>query len=225
MTLSLCSLRDRLEQVVSRCGRNPDSIRIVAVSKGHAPAVLRQVFTEGQTVFGENYLQEALPKMAALAELPIEWHFIGHLQSNKAAAVAREFSWIHSIASLPMAERISAAANVAGRKLSVLLQVNLGGAPAQHGVSPAALLTLVDTLLEATLPHLEYRGLMTIAPRDNAAASFARLRRLGEEVRNRFGLPTFTELSMGMSDDWETAVSEGATLLRLGRVLLGPRAR
>lgn len=223
MSLSPSSFRARVAHTADRHGRDPGTIRVVAVSKGHAPAEVQALHTDGQIAFGENYLQEARAKMAALEPLPLEWHFIGHLQSNKASALGQHFSWVHSLTSMTAATRLSKAAVAAQHTLQVLIQINLTGSAGQHGLAPAALAPFLDSLLAAALPGLEYRGLMTLAPRTHPQAAFARLRRLAEETRARHGLARFTELSMGMSDDWEAAVAEGSTLLRIGRALFGPR--
>ncbi len=205
--------------------RPVQSVTLLAVGKTFGADVLREAATAGQRAFGENYVQEALAKIDALSDLRagIEWHLIGPLQSNKTRDVAAAFDWVHSVDRLKTAERLSAQRPVDLPPLQVCLQVNLDGEASKSGVAPAELLTLARAV--AALPRLRLRGLMSIpAPRAGAAAQrepHRRLRGLLEALRAD-GLALDT-LSMGMSDDLEAAVAEGATIVRVGSAIFGQR--
>jgi pyridoxal phosphate enzyme (YggS family) len=202
---------------------NGRPVRLLAVSKAQPAARLREAFAAGLQAFGENYLQEALAKQAALIDLPIEWHFIGPLQSNKTRAVAEHFDWLHSLDRLKLAERLSAQRPMGRAPLQVCLQVNVSGEPSKSGVTPAELPELARAV--AALPGLRLRGLMAIpeATTDLAAlrARFRALRALRDQLVAA-GLALDT-LSMGMSGDYRLAVEEGATLVRIGSALFGAR--
>lgn len=226
----LTKLRQQLAQACTRAGRPADSVRLLAVSKTQAPAAIAALAAAGQTAFGENYLQEADSKIAAaeaLAGTPLEWHFIGPLQSNKTAGVARRFDWAHGIERLKIAQRLSAQRPDARPPLEVCVQVNVSGEISKSGCAPAQAAALCAAV--AALPKLRLRGLMCIPEAlDNAAAArpaFARLRQLFEQIRAAGAVdPTqFDTLSMGMSGDYEVAIEEGATLVRIGSALFGPR--
>ena len=202
----------------------PDrTVTLVAVSKTQPAARLREAFALGLTVFGENYLQEALEKQAALADLPIEWHFIGPLQSNKTRSVAEHFAWVHSVDRLKLAERLSAQRPPHLPLLQVCLQVNVSGEDSKSGVAPAQVVELAQAV--HALPGLCLRGLMAI-PEPSADAGllrdrFALLRTLQQQLVAA-GLPLDT-LSMGMSADYALAIEEGATHVRIGSALFGAR--
>ena len=222
---NLARVRERIESVQDREGLHGD-VRIVAVTKGHAPAAVEVALAAGATDVGENRIQEALSKQEALAGLPVDWHLIGHLQTNKAKHVPGRFALVHSIDSLRVAEALQRAMEnkVAGSDpLPVLVQVNVAREPQKAGCDPAELAQLAAAVSE--LSRLRLRGLMTMAPlTDDAAAQrrvFAALRRLREDLAS--GGLEMPELSMGMSGDYEAAVAEGATILRLGTVLFGER--
>ncbi|MBM3393297.1 MAG: YggS family pyridoxal phosphate-dependent enzyme [Betaproteobacteria bacterium] len=203
-------------------GRNPQDVRIIAVSKTFPGPALQAAFDYGQRAFGESYLQEALEKIPTLRGEP-EWHYIGPLQSNKTRAVAASFDWVHSVDRLKIAERLSNQRPPDLAPLQICLQVNVSGEATKSGVAPADALALAREL--ATLPRLRLRGLMAIpeAVADLAIqrAQFARVRQLCEEM-GREGIALDT-LSMGMSDDLEAAIMEGATLVRVGRAIFGER--
>ena len=225
---NLQAVRARIAAAALAAGRAPESIQLLAVSKTWPAAAVRAVAAAGQRAFGESYLQEALPKIAELsAQLPphaIEWHFIGPLQSNKTQAVASHFDWVHSVDREKIAARLSSQRPKGLPPLQVCLQVNISGEAAKSGVAPADLPALAQAV--ARLPGLRLRGLMAIpapaASIEAARAPFARLRELSLQL-NSEGLKLDT-LSMGMSDDLEAAIAEGATIVRVGRAIFGERA-
>ena len=214
---------DRLLQALQAHGRAPGSVALVAASKSQPVERIRELAALGQRRFGENYLQEARPKMDACADLGLEWHFIGALQSNKAADVAAHFDWVHTVASRPVAQRLSQARGSERPPLNVCLQVNIDGEASKSGVSIDGAAELAWAV--ADLPGLRLRGLMTIpAPAADFAAQrrpFRALHALLDRLCAQ-GLALDT-LSMGMSGDLEAAVAEGATLVRVGTALFGPR--
>lgn len=220
-------LPERLQAVTGRvtaaareAGRDPADIRLVAVSKTFAPERIREASAAGQADFGENYVQEALDKIGALADLPITWHFIGPIQSNKTRSIAEHFDWVHSIDRLKIAERLSAQRPPDRPPLQVCLQVNVSGEASKSGVAPAEVAALASAV--AKLPNLRLRGLMAIPePTEDAGLQRARFRRL-RELRDCAGVAMDT-LSMGMSDDLESAIAEGATIVRVGRAIFGAR--
>lgn len=193
---------------------------LLAVSKTQPAEAIREAFDAGLRDFGENYLQEALEKQADLADLPLRWHFIGPIQSNKTKAIAEHFDWVHSVDRLKIAQRLSEQRPDALGPLNICIQVNVSGEASKSGCSPEAVAALAETI--ATLPRLRLRGLMTIpAPTENPVEqrqAFARLRRLKETL----GADLDT-LSMGMSQDLEAAIAEGATWVRIGTALFGAR--
>ena len=221
----LADVRARIAQAAGAAGRDPSGIGLLAVSKGVEAGVLRQAAALGLGDFGESYLQEALPKMDALADLPLTWHFIGPLQSNKTRMVAERFAWVHGVDRLKLAERLSAQRPPGLPPLQVCLQVNVSGEASKGGVQEAQLGPLAQAV--ARLPRLQLRGLMAIpAPAPGLAAQrmpFARLRALLEDL-NAAGFALDT-LSMGMSADLEAAILEGATWVRVGTALFGVRKK
>ena len=224
---SLEDARNRLRTALTNAGRDPASAHLLAVSKTQPAASVRQAFEAGQREFGENYVQEALDKQAALADLDaIVWHFIGPLQSNKTRAVAEHFQWVHTLDRERIARRLAAQRPPALGPLDVCLQVNVSGEASKSGVAPADLPALADVV--ATLPQLRLRGLMTLpAPSDELATQrrpFAELRELLASLRQRHPQAPLDTLSMGMSGDLEAAVLEGTTWVRLGTAIFGQRA-
>jgi len=220
----LAAVQKRIADAAHRAGRDPASIRLVAVSKQQSAECVRAAASAGQLEFGENYPQEALAKLERLADLPLVWHFIGQLQANKTRAVAENFTWVQTVDRERIAARLSAQRPFHAPPLEVLLQVRLVDEPGKGGVEPAELPRLAEIV--AGLPRLRLRGLMCIPPpADSEAAQrvpFARLRELLEGL-NRGGHSMDT-LSMGMSDDLEAAIREGATIVRVGTAVFGPRA-
>ena len=227
---NLAAVRARIAQAARASGRAPEAVRLVAVSKQHPPEAVAAALAAGQRDFGENRINDALPKMAALAASNARWHMIGHIQSRKAREVAETgFTLIHSVDTVRLAERLSQAAG--GRRLPVLLECNVSGEAAKAGF-PAAAEHEWAAFREAAaqvlaLPGLEVRGLMTMAPivpePDAARPYFARLRQWRDRLAADLPGAAWAELSMGMSDDFEAAIAEGATLVRVGRAIFGGR--
>jgi pyridoxal phosphate enzyme (YggS family) len=216
------AVSDRLRAAALAAGRDPDAFRIVAVSKGFGSGVLAAAWQAGLRAFGENRVQEALPKIAAMPDA--EWHLIGHLQSNKARPALHAFRFIHAVDSLDLLQRLERIAHDDGMRPAVLLQVNLSGDPTRVGFAPADL--RAAALVLAALRSLAPVGLMTMAPAGatpaGARAVFAACRELRDRLRDASGL-ALPELSMGMSSDAESAVAEGASLVRIGAAIFGPR--
>ena len=218
--------RERLRSALEAAGRAQDAAKLLAVSKTKPAAMIRQVWQLGQREFGENYLQEALGKQAELADLDdIVWHFIGPLQSNKTRAVAEHFDWVHSVDRLKIAKRLSEQRPTHLAPLNICLQVNISREESKAGVLPEELEELAKEV--ATLPNLHLRGLMAIpAPAQGVDAQRQPLAALREALASlQSSLPNapLDTLSMGMSDDLEAAVLEGATLVRLGTAIFGAR--
>ena len=222
---ALQAVQARIQRAAMHCGRRSDSITLIAVSKTVSAESLRIAYAYGQRAFGESYVQEALPKIAALQDLALEWHFIGPLQSNKTKIVAENFAWVHSVERAKVAQRLSEQRPQAMPPLNICLQVNVSGEASKRGVAPAEVLALAQAV--ATLPKIKLRGLMAI-PEATAdvlkqRVQFHLLRELFDQL-NLHGL-ALDALSMGMSDDLETAIAEGATLLRVGSAIFGVRAK
>jgi len=205
------SVRQRIAAACECAGRDPQSVRLIAISKGHTIDEIKSVANLGVADFGENRLQEAIPKLEAVEN--VTWHFVGHVQSNKAARIAELFEYVHSVDSDKAAQRMSGT--------NVLIEVDFTDIEGRAGVKPPEVARLVEVLQEAGAPPL---GLMTVAPQDDAGARqcFASLRDLRDHVREETKLE-LPELSMGMSDDFEVAIEEGATMVRIGRALFGDR--
>lgn len=204
------------------CGRNPDDVHLVAVSKTKSATLIRAAAAAGCTDFAENYLQEAVPKIHELAELGLTWHFIGAIQSNKTQLIAQHFDWVHTVARAKIAQRLSAQ-RPSGGPLNVTIQVNIDEDPAKAGVAPEDARALLEGI--ADLPNLRVRGLMTVLRRESQPlASYQRLAALFASLANH--APTcWDTLSMGMSADFPDAIAAGATHVRLGTILFGPRER
>ncbi|MBI3779089.1 MAG: YggS family pyridoxal phosphate-dependent enzyme [Gammaproteobacteria bacterium] len=207
--------------------RNPDEIRLIAVSKTHSHEAVAAAIEAGHQDFGESTTQEALAKISRLANPSITWHFIGHLQTNKAKFIPGNFSWLHSLDSLDLARKLSRRAQELSANLNILIEVNVMRDPKKHGIAPEALLDFIEKFSKENLHGLSLRGLMTIgpheAPEKELRACFARLRELRDSYREHFALPGFTELSMGMSGDYLEAIKEGATMVRVGTAIFGAR--
>ena len=217
------AVRARIAAAARSAGREPGEIALLAVSKTFSAAEVRAAHAAGQGEFGENYLQEAVEKIAALSDLPLVWHFIGPIQSNKTRAVAERFDWVHSLARAKIAQRLAEARPAARGPLAVCLQVNVSGESSKSGVAPDEVRPLAEAV--RALPRLRLRGLMAVPePSDDVALQrrrFRGLRLLLEELNaDGFGLDT---LSMGMSQDLEAAVMEGATIVRIGTAIFGER--
>lgn len=217
-------VRERIRAAALRAGRPADSVRLLAATKTFGPEVIAAAAALGQREFGENYVQEALAKMQALAALDaLQWHFIGPIQSNKTRAIAAHFAWVQSVDRLAVARRLAEQRPAELPPLQVLLQVNIDAEDSKSGVAPQALAELAQAV--AGLPRLCLRGLMAIprAQDDPVAqrAPFARMRALFEELQRDY--PTMDTLSLGMSADFEAAIAEGSTLVRIGTALFGER--
>ena len=217
------SVRERVAQALVRAGRSAQSVTLLAVTKAQPPAVVRAAAGCGLRDFGESYLQEALGKLDALRDCALTWHFVGRLQANKTRPVAEAFAWVHAVDRLRIAQRLSEQRSPHLPPLNVCLQVNLAGETAKGGVAPAELSDLTRAV--GALPRLRLRGLMCIPPEETDAARqrawFRELHRLyAALIAEGAALDT---LSMGMSGDFEAAIEEGATIVRVGTALFGAR--
>jgi pyridoxal phosphate enzyme (YggS family) len=227
----VAQVRERIRVAASRAGRDPEAITLMAVSKTFSPESIRGAYEAGVRVFGENRVQEFAGKAQALHDLDqARWHMIGHLQSNKAGKAAELFHAVDSVDSLKLAEKLNDAARAATRKLAALIEVNVGGEAAKSGVAPDS--PELDRILEALpqLNHIDVRGFMTVPPYSedpNAPRPyFRRLRELRDQIAAR-GLPAvgMDVLSMGMSHDFEVAIEEGSTCVRVGTAIFGGRSK
>ena len=220
-------IKARIRQAAVAAGRDPGKVRLIAVSKYMPVEYLRRAMQAGQYIFGENTLQDASVKLAEIPDPRLEWHFIGHLQSNKARFIPGKFHWLHTLDSHKLARKLSDAWNDGQQPLQVLLQVNIANDPHKYGLPTDTTQQFVEELLQQELPGIRLRGLMTIG-RENATPGerrqdFIALRRLRDEIAAGLPPDSFSELSMGMSDDFEIAVAEGATMVRVGSSIFGPR--
>jgi hypothetical protein len=230
---NLRSVADRLAAAARRVGRDPAEITLVAVSKYQPPAVIRAAYELGLRHFGENRIDEALAKAADLPD-DITWHMIGHVQSRQAKRLLPLFSLVHSVDSVKLARRLEGLCAEQDRRLSVLLEFNVSGETSKYGfvadrwpVDAGQRRAVLDSIEEmAGLPHLDIRGLMTMAPivaeAEEARPWLARLRELRDDLAATFPAIHWSELSMGMTDDFEVAIEEGATLVRVGRAIFAP---
>ena len=217
---NISTLESRIRTAALAAQRAPDSVGLLAVSKTKPADAVREAYAAGLRDFGENYLQEALGKQAQLSDLPLCWHFIGPIQSNKTRAIAENFAWVHSVDRLKIAQRLSEQRPESLEPLNICIQVNVSGEASKSGCTPDDLPTLAAAISE--LPRLKLRGLMAIPEptddRDAQIAAFAAVRTLQETLN----LPLDT-LSMGMSHDLEAAIAQGATWVRIGTALFGAR--
>ncbi|PKN18998.1 MAG: YggS family pyridoxal phosphate-dependent enzyme [Deltaproteobacteria bacterium HGW-Deltaproteobacteria-6] len=219
-------IRERIAAAATRAGRDPGGIQLMAVSKTVPPERIRDAMDAGITLFGENYVQEAREKIPAIGHT-VSWHMIGHLQTNKVKYVINLFDWIHSVDRLELARELDKRAGRNNRKLNALMEVNVSGEESKSGVEASLALDLVRQI--SVLPNLNVRGLMTMPPySDDPETSrpyFQALRRLRDEI-NSAAVPNIRmdELSMGMTDDFEVAIEEGATIIRVGRAIFGERS-
>lgn len=223
VSANLAQVRKRIELAVLAAGRPADAVSLLAVSKTMPAQAVRDAFAAGQLAFGENYIQEGVEKIASLADLPLVWHCIGPIQSNKTKLVAENFAWVHSIDRLKIAERLSAQRPAHLPALQICLQVNVDGGSNKSGVTPTDLLALAQAV--AQLPNLQLRGIMTIpepAENEAAARSVHRQAKALFDSLNAAGLKLDT-LSMGMTGDLEAAIAEGSTCVRVGTAIFGHR--
>lgn len=213
-----------IREAASACGRDPESIQLLAVSKTKPSSDIQMLHALGQRSFGENYVQEAVDKIHELQGLDIEWHYIGHIQSNKTKLIATEFDWVHTVDREKIASRLNDARD--GDPLNILIQVNVDLAVTKSGVSPTDLKALAMAIWK--LPHLKLRGLMSIpdpVSENDLQRAHQQLKALFEEIKAGHPTPEiFDTLSMGMTNDLELAISEGSTMVRIGTALFGARA-
>ncbi|MFI5300671.1 MAG: YggS family pyridoxal phosphate-dependent enzyme [Polyangiales bacterium] len=223
IAVNLAVVRARMAKACAKCARSIDDVRLVAVSKTKPAADVRAAFDAGQRVFGENYAQELVDKHTELAALAaIEWHFVGHVQTTKAKLVAERATMIHAVDSVRLATELGRRASARATPLEVLLEVNVGGEATKSGVAPEALEALVEAV--ERIDALRLRGLMSIPPPSDSAESSRPFHRSLRALRDRLGgVARLPELSMGMTDDLEVAIEEGATLVRVGTAIFGAR--
>jgi PLP dependent protein len=228
---NIAAVCERVDQCALRAGRHSGDVALMAVSKTHPPELIREAYASGVRLFGENRVQEFASKAGALADLvEADWHMIGHLQTNKAARAAELFGAVDSVDSVKLAEKLDAAARVLGKKLSVLIEINVGAEAAKSGVPPDSGELEALLLSAPRLEGLEFRGLMTVPPYtadpEEARTYFRKLRELRDTIAAR-KLPVLRtdELSMGMSHDFEIAIEEGSTCVRVGTAIFGERSK
>jgi pyridoxal phosphate enzyme (YggS family) len=216
---NLQAVKKRIERAAVAAGRDPSTVTLLAVSKMHAAARIQDAAAAGQRAFGENYVQEGLEKMDALSGTKgLEWHLIGPLQSNKTRIAAERFDWVHTVASEKVARRLAEQRPAGLEPLNVLIQVNASGEASKSGISPAAAAALASSI--AHLGNMRLRGLMAIPEPGAPRERYREVRELYQGLKGEFGFDT---LSMGMSDDMDTAIAEGATLVRIGTAIFGQR--
>lgn len=222
---------DKIEKAATSSGRDPKNIKVVVVTKAHSVEIAEAVLTTGTWRLGENYVEEAIPKIKALSHRQVEWHMIGHIQSRKAKLICENFSFVHSLDRLKVAQRLDRYMAGSGRRLPVLMECNVSGEESKFGF-PAWNLNLWDELVEEVgcileLQNIEVRGLMTMPPWNPdpgfSRPYFQKLRKLRDLFMKNFPNAHWDELSMGMSDDFEVAIQEGATFVRIGTAIVGPR--
>ncbi len=221
---NLSKVRERIEHAALKAGREPQGIKLVAVTKTVTAPAIREAMAAGATIFGENYVQEARTKIEEIGKSGIQWHFIGHLQSNKAAYAVRLFDLIHAVDSVTLARELNKRAAAASRIIDCLIEVNLSQEASKFGIGKQRTPELAHAFEE--LKNISLQGLMTMAPYGDdpeaARPYFIALRELREEIAGS-GIP-LPELSMGMSTDFEVAIEEGATIVRVGRAIFGERS-
>lgn len=215
---NLQAIRGRIARAAAAAAREPGSVTLLAVSKTHPAALVGEALAAGQRAFGENYVQEAVEKMDALAGQEVEWHLIGPLQSNKTRIVAERFDWVQTVESGKVARRLSDQRPAGMPAMNVLIQVNVSGEVSKSGVSPEEVLPLAREM--HALPRLKLRGLMAIPEPGAAIARYRELKSLYEKLKGEF---RFDTLSVGMSDDMDIAIGEGSTMVRIGTAIFGAR--
>lgn len=232
-TANVAENLSRVQQAIASCaqksGRNIDAIKLIAVSKTRALDEVKAVAALGLTAFAENTIQDAMTKIPYFSsQLNVEWHFIGHLQSKKAGKLPGYFQWIHSVDSLKLAQKLSSAmlSNSKNAVLNCLIQVNVSGEKTKSGLMPDEVKPFLQEVIKQALPGLRWRGLMTIGVQGDeqqTRQAFSQLRELQESCKATLSLANFDQLSMGMSDDYCLAIEEGATMIRVGTAIFGPR--
>ena len=217
----IIDLREQISDACEAAGRRADSVKLLAVSKTFPVEAVQAAFRTGQRDFGENYLQEAVTKIDAMPAP--DWHFIGAIQSNKTRIIAEKFDWVHSVSSFKVARRLSEQRTAAKAPIKILLQVNSSGEDSKSGVSPEDAQLLAEQC--AGLQNLELKGLMTIPQAGASEPALMMMQALHEQVANALGQPGFSELSMGMTQDFPAAIQYGATWIRIGTGIFGPRLK
>lgn len=220
MQTRLAAIKDQIATYESKYGIDRGTVALLAVSKKQSVEKIRDAYAAGQRLFGENYLQEALQKMAELADCDIEWHFIGPIQSNKTRKIAENFHWVQSVDSLKIAERLNNQRPEDMPPLNICLEVNISGEASKSGIHPEKVAQLAQAI--AALPHLQLRGLMTIPAPGNPTADFRRLHEIWASLKAQGYQMDI--LSMGMSADFEQAIAEGSNMIRIGTAIFGNRA-
>ena len=223
---NLADIKQRIQNAANACGRDPKDIKLVAVSKTVEVERVQQAIEAGITILGENYVQEARDKITTLSRYPVSWHFIGHLQSNKSKYVIRLFDLIHSVDRLKLAKELNKQARKLDKIQDILIQVNISGEATKSGIAQTAAIDLVKKI--SALEHLCIKGLMTMPPYFNEPEKvrpyFAALRELSDQIRDlNIANVDMNELSMGMTGDFEVAIENGATLVRIGTAIFGER--
>lgn len=223
---NIAIVQERIAAACRRSGRRPEEVKLVAISKTVPPELVREAYEGGLRDFGENRVQEAKTKRPALSDLTVTWHLVGHLQTNKAKVARELFHWVHSVDSIRLAQKLHQAAVCSGDRLLVLIEVNLGGELTKSGVREQEVIPLAEQV--GQLETLELRGLMVIPPfledPEQARPYFRRLRELAHAIESKkLANLSMQELSMGMSHDFEVAIEEGATMVRVGTAIFGPR--
>ncbi|HEV2662448.1 MAG TPA: YggS family pyridoxal phosphate-dependent enzyme [Ktedonobacteraceae bacterium] len=226
ITANLVAVRANIEGAARRVGRHPEDITLIAVSKTKPIELVKMAYNAGVTHFGENRVQEALPKIAEFRPADLRWHMIGHLQSNKARKVAGSFDYVQSVDSLHLAQALNRYVEEENtQRLPILLEVNVSGEQSKEGIAATATVALARQIV--ALPHLDVQGLMTVAPQvedtEEARPVFRALRQLLERLRDEVPAGSWRHLSMGMTDDYTIAIEEGATIVRIGRAIFGAR--
>lgn len=226
MKKRLSAVQHKIQAAAANCGRDPRTVRLIAVSKTQPVQIVREAVFAGVNVFGENYIQEAREKFNALYNEPVSWHFIGHLQTNKAKYAVCMFDLIHSVDSFKLATELNKQAGKLNKVQKILIQVNISQEPTKSGVTLEDTITLIRRIAE--YKHIAVMGLMTMPPFFNAPEKvrpyFKALRELGDQIaKEKIPHVSMQELSMGMTGDFQTAVEEGATLVRIGTALFGER--
>ena len=228
VTANLAAVRANMRSAALRAGRSPEEITLVAVSKTKPVELVKMAYNAGVTHFGENRVQEALPKIAEFHPADVSWHMIGHLQSNKARKVAGSFDYIQSVDSLHLAQVLNRYAEEENRaRLPILLEVNIAGEQSKEGIAANEAVALARQIV--TCPHLDVQGLMTVAPQvenpEEVRPVFRAMRELLERLRKEVPAASWQHLSMGMTDDYTIAIEEGATIVRIGRAIFGARPK
>lgn len=220
MTENLKCIKQQICEAEYTCGRTPNSVTLLAVSKTQSPDKIRDAFAAGQHAFGENYYQEALNKIRSLSDLAIEWHFIGPIQSNKTRGIAEHFNWVHSVDRFKIAKRLSEQRPAHLAPLNICIQINIGNEASKAGVSPAELNDLLSAI--NALANINVRGLMTIPMPGKTLSEQRQTFRAMHDLLKSVNIPLDT-LSMGMSDDFQAAIAEGSTIVRIGSAIFGRR--